>query len=57
MSFAQLLLRSVLAVLVVVLLAGGMAATFWFVLSSEVAELDGMYDVYRYFGPITFFLN
>lgn len=57
MSFAQLLLRSVLAVLVVVLLAGGMVATFWYVVSSDVADLDGMYDVYRYFGPITFFLD
>lgn len=57
MSFAQLLLRLVLAAAVVALLAGGMLLTFSFVVFSDPAALDGMYDVYRYFGPITFFLD
>ena len=57
MSFAQCFLRIFTAVCIILLLTAGTVITFRHVVFSDIDELDGMYDVYRYFAPITFFLD
>jgi len=57
MSFAQYLLRILAAASVILLLTAGTVVTFNHVVFSNRDELDGMYDVYRYFAPITFLVD
>ncbi len=57
MSFTRFFLRVLGGVSIVVLLTAATILTFSYVVRSDIAELDGMYDVYRYFGPITFLLD
>lgn len=57
MSLAQRFVRITLAIIVIGLLSAGTVRTFYYVISSDPAQLDGMYDIYRYFGPITFLLD
>ncbi|HOH31868.1 MAG TPA: hypothetical protein PLC40_19480 [Candidatus Hydrogenedentes bacterium] len=51
MSFAQCFLRIFTAVCIILLLTAGTVITFRHVVFSDIDELDGMYDVYRYFAP------
>lgn len=57
MSVAQCFLRIFTAVCIILLLTAGTVITFRHVVFSDIDELDGMYDVYRYFAPITFFVD
>ncbi|NLV44130.1 MAG: hypothetical protein GXY07_06490 [Candidatus Hydrogenedentes bacterium] len=57
MSLAQRFLRVVLALYAIALLTGAAVKTFEYVRTTDPAALDGMYDIYRYFGPITFLVD
>ena len=43
--------------LVLCLITGATMVTFKPVITGQPDEVRGLYDVYRYFGPITFFLD
>lgn len=46
-----------LAFLALLLIGGALATTFSHVLQSGSDEISGRYDVYRYYGPITFYFD
>ena len=46
-----------LALLALALIAGAIALTFASVLRSGPDDISGRYDIYRYYGPITFYLD
>jgi len=43
--------------LVALVLTGALFVTWWFVLAAEHGDITGQYDVYRYYGPLTFFID
>lgn len=57
MSIKQCCWRLGVTLCALVLIVLATVITFWFVIASDIGDLGGMYDVYRYFGPITFFLD
>lgn len=57
MSLAQRFLRIVAAIAVILLLTVATLITFRYVVFSDIDDLGGMYDVYRYFSPITFLVD
>lgn len=57
MRLYRLLAHGVRIGMVLFILTGATLLTFSYVVLSDPANLDGMYDVYRYFGPITFIVD
>ncbi len=47
----------ILAFLALILIGGALALTFSHVLKSGPDDIMGRYDIYRYYGPITFYLD
>lgn len=46
-----------LALAALLLIAGALALTFSHVLGAGPEDIAGRYDIYRYYGPITFYLD
>lgn len=57
MSIKQLSLRAVVLLFALALIILATIITFWFVISSDMGDLGGMYDIYRYYAPLTFFID
>lgn len=53
-SFRQ---KTIIAILVLLTLAVATTVTFQFILFNDLDKLGGMYDIYRYYGPLTFFVD
>ncbi|MBI2424411.1 MAG: hypothetical protein HYV27_16395 [Candidatus Hydrogenedentes bacterium] len=50
-------MKCVIALFALSILTGAVLLTFQFILSAEPGTISGRYDIYRYYGPITFYLD
>ncbi len=57
MSKAQLFMRITLALYAILIIVALTLVTFEYVRVTDPSQLGGMYDIYRYFGPITFLVD